>query len=864
MSKVISELEKKLKGAKGTEKIDLLNLIAEKYVRIDENKFLLYAKEACEFSKEKNYQRGLVKCHENMAFFYILKGDIKRAEQFLKDAIAYAKKNTRLLYEIDILFTNFYRIQGKYLKAYNKVINALDYFAKINDIYHLVEAYNSLGILYFEQKKIAEAKESYLKGIELAQKYNESELELKLKVNLAILYQIQNDTKKALSIFLEVYNQSKEKMCSSFVANILNNIANIYILKNELQEAKKYLYETINLSKKSGNQWLKAIAYSNLSMLLKDEEKFEEAEKYAKEANEIFKKVGQSIKLESSIFALYELYEKWGKYKLALDYLKQYHEIHLKRNEEEHNRKLLEFETKYKVKQKEKLIKKIGKEKRTLSQKLQKNIQQLKEFQMNNDFYNLILDNTFSTILIINENLDIVYANNKFYKIFELDKNSIKNLAEAFDNAELESLKEQIFSQQNEAMGYSSTIKTRKGNKKYIQYKKTEFQDKDGNLYYFISIKDITFLAENEDKLRLLVRAFEQSPTIIAITDIQGNILYVNPKFTKVTQYTMEEVFNKHSRILKSDQSNIDYKELWETILSGKEWRGRFLNKKKDGTTYWESASISPVWDDFGEITHFIKISEDITKMIKLEQERDRLIKQLKSTNAAKDKMFSIIAHDLKSPFSTIFAFVNLMKKNYDKYDKKHLFKLINELEKSTSSGYTLLENLLTWSRMESGRMKYNPQKLNLSEIISRVYDLYTIKAAQKGIELIANIQPEIYVFADNFMIETVLRNLVNNAIKFTLPNGTITISVNEKSDEYIVSVSDTGIGIPKENLKKLFKIETAYSTFGTAYEKGTGLGLILCKEFVEKNNGKIWVESEENKGTTFYFTLKKADLKNR
>lgn len=235
---------------------------------------------------------------------------------------------------------------------------------------------------------------------------------------------------------------------------------------------------------------------------------------------------------------------------------------------------------------------------------------------------------------------------------------------------------------------------------------------------------------------------------------------------------------------------------------------------------------------------------------------------ELKKANASKDRFFSIVAHDLKSPFSIIISFVNIMKKAFDDYNKDQIMNLINELEQSTKNTFNLLKNLLDWSRMQSGVIDFLPEEFNLNKVIQKVTRLLIPRAKQKNIKLIVNIRENIRVYGDVNMITTVIRNLVNNAIKFTEPEGLIEISVQTDNGQVYVSVSDNGIGIKKENIPKLFKIESNFSTYGTAYEKGTGLGLILVKEFIEKNNGSIKVKSEKGKGSEFTINLPLAKSK--
>ncbi len=235
---------------------------------------------------------------------------------------------------------------------------------------------------------------------------------------------------------------------------------------------------------------------------------------------------------------------------------------------------------------------------------------------------------------------------------------------------------------------------------------------------------------------------------------------------------------------------------------------------------------------------------------------------ELKRANATKDKFFSIIAHDLKSPFSSITSFISLIKSGYDKFTPEQISKMIDELDKNVKNTYSLLENLLTWSRLQAQTIKFQPKLIKLYITVYKIIEIYKYKADAKNIELINKIATDAFVFADIYMLDTVIRNLVNNAIKFTPKNGKITISSKNLDNSRIqIKVSDTGVGIPKDKINKLFRIESSFSTYGTDNEKGTGLGLILCKEFIEKNNGIISVESTEGKGTTFTITLPTENL---
>jgi signal transduction histidine kinase len=227
--------------------------------------------------------------------------------------------------------------------------------------------------------------------------------------------------------------------------------------------------------------------------------------------------------------------------------------------------------------------------------------------------------------------------------------------------------------------------------------------------------------------------------------------------------------------------------------------------------------------------------------------------------NATKDKFFSIIAHDLKNPFSSILGFCEVLSLRYDKYDDTKRKHLIGVIERSAQNVFRLLENLLQWSRSQTGTIKFTPEEFEIREIIENISSLVYNSLEEKGLKLTYTIPENLKVYADKNMIHTVIRNLVTNSIKFS-ENSEIAIDVLDHGPFIKVIVSDGGVGIRKDMINKIFEVEKSKSTEGTRGESGTGLGLIICKEFVEKNGGNIGVESEFGKGSVFYFTLPKND----
>lgn len=232
--------------------------------------------------------------------------------------------------------------------------------------------------------------------------------------------------------------------------------------------------------------------------------------------------------------------------------------------------------------------------------------------------------------------------------------------------------------------------------------------------------------------------------------------------------------------------------------------------------------------------------------------------KQLKELNATKDRFFSIIAHDLKSPFNSIMGFSDLLEYHLDLGEVNKAKDYCHVVKQSAENTMELLNNLLDWARSQTGRLDFDPKVLDLNALANETMEIFKHPATEKDIRLLLDLPESANLYADKWMIATVLRNLVSNAIKFTPKGGAISITIQELLNDWLVSVSDNGVGMPSEVKEKLFRIDQTVTTLGTQGEQGTGLGLILCKEFIEKHGGMIAVDSEPGKGSTFHFNLPK------
>lgn len=260
-----------------------------------------------------------------------------------------------------------------------------------------------------------------------------------------------------------------------------------------------------------------------------------------------------------------------------------------------------------------------------------------------------------------------------------------------------------------------------------------------------------------------------------------------------------------------------------------------------------EVEELKDIWDSYQKLFLSFKASEEEIKKKNFE---------LNELNISKDKFFSIIAHDLRSPFQGLLGISNYMVEEFETLTKEEFKEMVVSLNEALHSQYKFLDDLLNWSRIQSGRMTIEPIELNVYNEVENVLQLFVSSINNKKIEILVNINRNLNIVADDDMLSLLLRNLLSNAIKFTNVTGTIEITAFKEDEMILIVISDNGVGIAAEDIDKLFRIDIQFTTHGTAKESGNGLGLVLCKEIVEKHGGKIWVESQLNKGTQFFFTL--------
>lgn len=452
------------------------------------------------------------------------------------------------------------------------------------------------------------------------------------------------------------------------------------------------------------------------------------------------------------------------------------------------------------------------------------------------------------------------------YRINELKEN-LREWVELIHPEDIESAKNyyrSVLSSGGNKMQFRFRIKRKDGRISWVEFS--------GNLSFFENslpkrivgtLTDITEKKLSEDALSKseakFKDVFESAGIGMAIISLKKEFMKINRSFCEMLGYSESEFSKLNVNDIThpddiSDSENIANGLIYHKLLNPQKQEKRYLHK--NGSVIWADVIISLLRNVQGKPLYFITQVQDISQRIEAENQLKKYTDELKASNEAKDKFFSIISHDLRSPFHTLLGVSEYLSEYAQDLTNEEIKEASGGLNKSAHNVYDLLMNLLEWSRVQTGNLKVNPMLIDITDLINEAVEVYREVARRKNVELVKNLTPELFVKVDRYMIDSVLRNLISNAVKFTESGGKIILSCEEKDGYVTIDVADTGIGIDKLKLNDLFDIDKQFSTKGTSREQGTGLGLILVKEFVEKNNGFIKVESKKGKGSKFTVVL--------
>ena len=478
--------------------------------------------------------------------------------------------------------------------------------------------------------------------------------------------------------------------------------------------------------------------------------------------------------------------------------------------------------------------------------------------------YRLLFESSLDAILLTSPNGGIFDANLSACHLFErtieeIRRAGLSGIADSTDPRLVQAIE-----QRNRTGRFSGelTMVRKDGSKFPGEVSSAVFKDKYGITKTSMVIRDLTLRKQMEEDLRAndakLTALIANIGDVISIIGPDGIIKYLSPNIEKYFGWNPEELIGTKDGWDLVYPGDIKMLQKKIPAIIGKDDATvtvEFRAKCKDGNWKWvELIAVNSINNN--EIQGILTNYHDITERKVAEEALRESEAQLKELNATKDKFFSIIAHDLRNPFQAIIGSSNILAEQMSIKDYEGIEEYAEIIRDSSKRAMNLLMNLFQWSRSQTGRMNFSPESIEITSLINEVTELSNDSAKQKSIVISRELPHTITVFADKAMISSILRNLISNAIKFTNPNGTISISTTQNQKELTVAISDSGVGISKMAIEKLWRIEENSSTMGTQKETGTGLGLLLCKEFISKHGGNIWVESEPGKGSTFSFTI--------
>lgn len=619
--------------------------------------------------------------------------------------------------------------------------------------------------------------------------------------------------RKALHISSKIENDTLKAGC-------LFNLGAIYKYKTNYKKALEYLFKSLEIRKEIGDPAKLGSTYASIGAIFRRYDDFQKAIKYFYDSVREYEKADWDEGRAWSNFSIGVLYNKLKNYPKAVSYLTDALEIY----------------------------KSMAKENK----------------------------NYFGEAVCYSQLGSVLSKQGKYEKAIEYGKKAL--------NYRLDSEIKPVIADEYRNLGF---IYFRKGNyieaEKYLKKGlelKNEVADFNGIAYIYQYLSEIKLNQRKYDE------AYNYLVAGIEIAEMRGSKSALKDFYHSLSQYYEKlgnykkslEMYRNYSAYQDSLFNIQAYNKLQVLELefeTEKKEQENLLLKSENQIMDLEIANTKYIRNSFIVISVLLilaasilftkfklktKLNKDITKQkeqllannLKLEKSQN----ELKLANTTKDRFLSIISHDLRSPFSSLMGYTEILKDSIDELDNEDRRNIVNSLHQSIRNVFNLIEELLTWANAQSGNFKFSPQKINIREISTVNVKLFEESASFKNIKITNNIKKSITAYADFDMTNTVFRNILNNAIKFTKKSGEITLDSKKLLNETLVSISDTGIGLTQKEIDSLFVDDQSFTNKGTLNEDGSGLGLSLCKEFISKNNGKIWVESEKNVGSTFYFTL--------
>jgi PAS domain S-box-containing protein len=657
---------------------------------------------------------------------------------------------------------------------------------------------NLLGVAMDGLGSYAEAIHYYEKAQTLFTLLKDERHLIAIELNLGDLYETQGDLDKAEQFYQKALLEAKRIKNDKLISIAYINLANIYSHRKKYHEALKYMFKSLAISRKANDRYTEALTLNNIGDSYQHLQAYDSAFSYYNRSLQLAKKIHSVRTLSLSLYNLADIYEKKNDLNKALTLAT-----------ESWN-----------------LVKKGG----DVDDKLS-NLKQLQRLFAEKGDYVRAYDYLKKYVTIY----DSVY--------------SAKNR----DRLEKEKIKFALKSE-------SQSLKlARERQKLFRAYMMVSFFVL--LLIMLVSFFLIRLRTVRNRELKKYYNIFNAFPDIYFRIDAEGIVTEVSPSVKSVSGYERDEVLGKSVYdFIEINREWPRIKKILQRLQHVKDYG--LTIRMKNGQLLFCSLNIHDMRNKEGELIGFEGVLLDITDRVLAEKRRRKSEAELKEANASKDKILSIIGHDLVGPIGTQKSILDMLIEDVDEFSREEILQLLKTMKPSLDATFSMIENLLSWARIMRRSIKPNLQPGNIAEVVKKSFDLLGQQAAQKNIRLHYEGEDKVNAVFDKNLMDIVIRNLISNAIKFSFPDSEIRVSVQSSENGVTVRVKDQGTGLTPDQVRKILKeTEKLESQPGTRKEKGTGLGLVVVKEFIRMNNGQLQVESQPGKGTTFSFTLPAADL---
>ena len=744
---------------------------------------------------------------------------------------------------------------------------------QLDNTYQLAGYYINAGIIYDDWVQSDLAIGYYKQALEIYTSYNNLEGISNAKNNIGESLASKGQFDEAISYINEAIGIEKNLGSLYGIVTCKNTLAGIYFKKGKLNKALDINNECIRMAdslglvqvqmdanelnykifQKKGN-FKKALEYYKKFQLKKDSiynDKFQQQITNLQIEKELDKQEQEQKQVQNKLLKKEHAVNTQQKYLVIIFVLMLvfgglvFHDF---RNKNQANRKLTEINS---------LLLKNQKE----------HSKTLDYLTKSESKFRYLVENSPHGILYLTLKGKVLEANKKFLDIMQIDNPEELKTINAIDYQVLKDagISDDIHQciEAKETVYNEGIFENKTGANIFLKFHVSPvLNDQEEVESLIVHIEDMTPVLvankkskELEQMYRILVENSLQAMLIVQ----EMKIIFANPKMEKLSQYTFNELQKKGRRWINLLIHPDDFRRAANNIHRAfdqmeEKARHKYQIIRKDGAVRWME-TLTSIVDLKGKPAMLI-VAIDITERIEAENKLLDSESRLLELNSMKDKFFSIIAHDLKNPMGSILGFSNLLNEAYENLTEKQRKDYIKNLCVSSENAFKLLQNLLEWSRTQTGNIDYHPQKIMLDGVINEVLKLMAPVFESKHIELIHAIPKKVMVWADANMIRVVIRNLLSNALKFTHPNGRVEIKIVPGNEKVEIQIIDNGVGISKNNQRLLFRIDNHLKTVGTNKEQGSGLGLLLCKEMVEINRGSIRLESQLGKGSSFIFDI--------